>query len=472
MLRRPTDNSEPVRAGIYCRMSLASMNDTTKVDDQERIGRNLAATLGWQVANGCGHPFPNGVYTDNNRSAWQHNRKRGAWDQMLKDIEAGKINAIIVYHGDRLTRQPMDLEILIALSRTRGIKLASPTGVRDLNNDDDQFTLGIEANVYRKESASTSRRRKQQYERWRRDGRVRTGGPGGRSYGFETDGLTHLEAECELIREMGRRILAGESAGMIARDLNARGARTVKGNLFKHSTVRDLLSNPRYAGLMPGGESDAAWKPVLERETWEQVRVALAASAARFGPGSNARKYQLSGIAACGVCGTGLQVHRSAGGRPSLQYACEECGKVRRSLAHLDAYVSAVVVARLGNPGNPQGEMPAPDHAPEWASLARERAETEELLGDYTASAGRAPLLMRRLDAIDARMAELRELAGASSRDLLLSQYRGISLEEFKGLPLDVRRALVAATVTVAVLPASKKGPGFRPEDVRVVPVQ
>ena len=113
-----------VRAGIYCRMSLAIQDDTAKIDDQERMCRLTAERLGWEVID---------VYQDNNRSAWKHNRKRPAWDRMLADIEAGKINGIIVYHGDRLTRQPMDLEILISLSRTRGIKLASPTGVRDLN---------------------------------------------------------------------------------------------------------------------------------------------------------------------------------------------------------------------------------------------------------------------------------------------------------------------------------------------------
>ena len=189
-----------VRAGIYCRMSLAIQDDTAKIDDQERMCRLTAERLGWEVID---------VYQDNNRSAWKHNRKRPAWDRMLADIEAGKINGIIVYHGDRLTRQPMDLEILISLSRTRGIKLASPTGVRDLNDDDHQFQLGIEANVYRKESAATSRRRKMQYERWRREGRTRPGGRGGRAYGFATDGITQVPEECQHIRDMAGMLLDG-----------------------------------------------------------------------------------------------------------------------------------------------------------------------------------------------------------------------------------------------------------------------
>ena len=76
------------RAAVYCRLSVAAVGDTTKVEDQERISRELAKRKGWRVA---------GVYADNNKSAWQPNRNRPGWDQMLKDVEAGLVDAIVVY---------------------------------------------------------------------------------------------------------------------------------------------------------------------------------------------------------------------------------------------------------------------------------------------------------------------------------------------------------------------------------------
>lgn len=464
-------------------MSLAAMEDTTKVDDQERLCRATAERLGWQVGDSYGYPLPNGVYQDNNRSAWKHDRKRPAWDQMRADIEAGKINAIVVYHGDRLTRQPMDLEILIALSRTRGIKLASPTGVRDLNNDDDQFTLGIEANVYRKESAATSRRRKAQYDRWRREGRVRPGGRGGRAYGFKTDGITHVPEECQHIRDMAAMLLAGEPTGALVRDAAERGALTPAGKPFTHSTVRKMLSRPRYVGLMPDGENTAAWAPVLDRLDWERVCEILAAKTATFAYATNARRWLLSGIAVCGapegdgICGAPLQLRPSKGrGRQEYEngYACNRagCRKAYRSAPHLDAYVAAAVVAYLNNPRNPRAQVPdAPDMAAEWEALTSERAETEKLVQSYGASAGRLALLMARLDTIDARMAQLRELTAGDGRSRLLEQYAGITREEWEALTLDVKRALVAACFRVTVLPASRRGPGFRTEDVRLEPL-
>lgn len=459
-------------------MSLAVMDDTTKVDDQERIGREVANRRGWTVADGCGHPRKDGVYTDNNRSAWQRNRKRPAWDQMLKDVEAGKINAIVVYHGDRLIRQPYDLEVLINLAYGKGVKLASPTGDRDLSKSDDLYIVRIESAGQCRESDRTSERRKAQYARWRREGRVRPGGRGGRSYGFATDGLTQVPAECDHIREMAAMLLAGEPTGALVRDAAARGALTPAGRPFTHGTIRKMLARARYAGLMPDGENKAAWEPVLDRETWERVRDVLDGKAATFASATNARRWLLSGIAVCGACGAVMQLRPSKGrGRQEYAngYGCTGCRKAYRSAPHLDAYVSAAVLARLANPLNPAAQVPdAPDMAAEWEALAAERAQTEKAAKDYRTSPGRLDILMGRLDGIDARMAELRELAAGDGRSRLLERYAGMTREDWEDedkTPLTVKRALVAACFTVVVLPAGKRGPGFRTEDVRLEPL-
>jgi len=347
----------------------------------------------------------------------------------------------------------------------------------------------------KRESANTSRRRKAQYERMRREGRVRPGGRGGRAFGFATDGATHLpadrcivatreeESEADVIREMARRVLAGEGVSAIARDVTARGWLTPAGAEFSHDTVRKMLARPRMAGLMPDGQGKAAWEPVLDRPTWERVRLVLGARAKRFGYATNARRWLLSGIAVCGAphgdgeCGAPMQVKPSKGrGRKEYAsgYACTRkgCGKAYRSAPHLDAYVSGRVVARLANPFNPAGRPPAEDRAAEWAILQRERDDTDALLADYTASAGRARSLAARLDQVDARMAELRERDAGDSRARLLERYAGITRGQWEGLDLSVRRALVAACFTVTVLPASARGPGFRVQDVRVEPAR
>lgn len=469
-------------AGIYCRISLARDGDTTKTADQERICRQLCERLGWDVHD---------VYCDNSKSAWQHNRKRKDWDRMLADVEAGVLGALVVYHGDRLVRQPWDLEMLLKLARGKGIRLASPTGTRNLDNDEDQFVLSIEAAMARRESANLSRRQKARYVRDRRNGKIMAQGPGGRRFGFCSNGVTPYPADrCEMetrrevseldvIREAARRVLAGEAANRIEADLVRRGWETPAGKLIQHGALKRWLVNPRYAGLMPDGEQKAAWPAALERQEWERVRFVLEQRAAAYPRGGgNGPRHLLSGIARCGADGCGRRMmvaHISSRGYRSVLYGCDKrhggCGKVWRNLAHLDAYVSARVIARLGNPLNPDGRPPSQDHAAEWAILQRERDDADELLGDYKASAGRARSLMARLDAIDARMAELRDRDAGDSRARLLERYAGITRGQWDDdylTPLSVRRALVAACYRVVVLPASGRGPGFRVQDVRL----
>jgi site-specific DNA recombinase len=449
------------RAGIYTRISLAALGDTTKTGDQERICRELAARLGWDVAE---------VYCDHSKSAWQKNRKRKQWDRMLADVDRGHINAIVVYHGDRLVRRPQDLSKLLDLADNKGVKLASPTGTYDL--DKNRLELWIRAAFAEEESQRTSERRQDQYKRWRREGRVRTGGRGGRAYGFAKDGLALVPPEVTIIQEAARRVLDGEPTLAIARDLTARGHRTPTGGPFTHGTLRKMLSRARYAGLMPDGVSPAAWQPVLDQATWEAVRGVLEAKAAGFGYATNARRWLLSGIACCGACGTPLAIktENRAGKTPGYRCIQQNCRRVQRSAEHLDEYVITRTIARLGNPANPPGRVPE-NHmlARELRTLIIQRSGTAERIRDPSRG-GQLDMLLDRLSAIDARLEQLRSLAAGNAQSKLLGAHTGITREQWNALPLTTRRALIAACYTVTVLPASKRGPGFNTADVRLAP--
>lgn len=458
--------AEIIRAGIYCRLSLARMGDTTNVDDQERRCRQLCEQRGWEVAE---------VYADNSRSAWQPNRKRPGWDKMLADIDAGRLDAIVVYHGDRLMRRPEDLGTLLGVARIKGIKLASLIGDRDLSNPDDEYILWIEAAGFGRASADTSRRMKRDIERRRRAGIANSGGRGGRPFGFATDGITHIPAETAIVREVTARALAGESVRHVATDLAARGITTTAGKPMHPLAVRRMLALPRYAGLMPDGVSAAAWEPVVSREDWETAQALVSGRASPLAPGHNARRYLLSGIARCGACGGPMQVLPSYTSRMgkviAARYGClaPGCRKVFRNLERLDLYVTVRTAARLSDPHNPPGRIPsAPGLAAELRALAEERTAIEAAITDHTK--GRLHLLLGRLDSVDARLTQLRELAGDNARSRLLHSHAGISRQEFDGLPLATRRALVSACFTITILPSSKRGPGFRTEDVRLAP--
>ncbi len=470
-MERNPRNSSPTNAAIYCRISLSRFDDTTKVDDQERICRDLAAARGWTVADGH-------VYKDNSVSAWRKDRKRPGWDAMLAAVDRGEVNAIVVYHGDRMVRQNSDLEQLIRMADTKGVRLAAPVGERDLDNSDDRYILRIEAAGACRESDNTSRRLKRYYERMAEQGRVRLGGRGGRAYGFEPDGLTLREDEAEMIREVARRILKKESVGSICRDLNARGFRTTAGNEFGHGSLSKLMQRPRLAGLVARHGrvvGTAAWPAILDREIWESVCLALTnkAEALGFVP-SNTGRYLLSGIALCSTCGKAIVVRHNARSQSLLGYGCvnPQCPrKVHRAVHYLDPYVEGAVIALLADPRVRQAMSPQiePHLAEELDRLERRRerkiAEFADDDSDFAAE-----VLRIAVGKIDRRIAELRAVLSANLQVRAVDGLFGVSVEEFRSLPLSRRRAVVAALLRVTVLPSTRRGPVFDAAAVKLEP--
>jgi DNA invertase Pin-like site-specific DNA recombinase len=120
-------------AAIYCRVSHVKDKDQTSVDRQERICRDVVESLGLVARH---------VLIDPNRSAWQRDRKRPGWDSLLKVAGNRGIRHVVVYHPDRLMRQPWDLEELLKISEEHGIILhgkashAAGTAGRDRRGHD------------------------------------------------------------------------------------------------------------------------------------------------------------------------------------------------------------------------------------------------------------------------------------------------------------------------------------------------
>jgi len=207
-------------AAVYCRISKAWDEDQTGVDRQERLCREVAERLGLAIVPGC-------VFVDNNRSAWQRSRKRPGWDALLGVIRAGRVAHVIVYHPDRLMRQPRDLEELLTLSDEHDITLHGQANRRDLSNADDRFFLRIEVAHSCRSSDDTSRRLRDALEDRARAGRPHASAR--RAYGYAPGGTAIVDSEAEIVREIFARYLDGDSPRQIAAELNERGIVTAKG---------------------------------------------------------------------------------------------------------------------------------------------------------------------------------------------------------------------------------------------------
>ena len=93
-------------------------------------------------------------------------------------IESGEIDAVVVYHADRLHRHPRELEDFIELCARTGTKLATVGGEVDSATHEGQLVARIQGAVARKESDDKSRRIRRKHEELAYAGKVSGGGRG------------------------------------------------------------------------------------------------------------------------------------------------------------------------------------------------------------------------------------------------------------------------------------------------------
>ncbi len=146
------------------------------------------------------------------------------------------------------------------------------------------------------------------------------------SFGYRVkDGiLVPDENEAIYIRRIFDSFLAGKGLYVIARELNAMGIRTHRGNPFENRTVEYILRNPVYIGKLrwnPEGRTrrdyfneniivaDGGHEPLVSVETWEAAQRQLDEVKSRWGYKSRPTtelKGWTSGIVRCAACGATL----------------------------------------------------------------------------------------------------------------------------------------------------------------------
>ncbi|MEU6295268.1 recombinase family protein [Streptomyces erythrochromogenes] len=493
----------PKSPALYCRLSYAPDGSLEKVERQEADGRRMGLNLGWP-AFCC-------VYVDNSRSAWQRNRKRPDWDRMLLtlDADSGRLIAgdpkanhhhdgIMTYHGDRLIRQPYDLELLLNIADTRRIPLASVSGVRDLSNPDDRFILRIEAAQACRESDNTSRRVRRALNARADRGLSQVGGS--RAFGFGVqigtrvkldpktgeeivvpvfDHNLHVPEEAEYAADAVDLQLAGLSQNGVVKWLNAR-CTTTEGNEWTTKTWRDYVLRPRIAGLIErhGELVKAAWDGIIEVDNWMDIKAIYEKSAEEYPYAGRERKYVLSTVAECGNC-DGIMRGRPVGGKDKprrktrySQLYCPVCKKVSRKNEHVDAFVKGRVLRLLNDPRfaielHAATDDGTPGISAQIAQLERRRAEKakqlEDLADDPDIDLG---LAMRAVASFDRKITALRAELATTEELRRLTRLVGITPDQWDAEPVEVRSATVKSLFRVVILPTTHRGPGFDPSSV------
>lgn len=463
-------------AAIYCRISRDRAGAGLGVDRQERDCRELAARLGWTVTV---------VHTDNDLSAYSGKRRPG-YRALLTDVQAGRVNAVLAWHNDRLHRSTSELEEYIDVCG------AVPThfvkaGQLDLSTASGRMTARITGAVARHEVEHMIERQKAAKLQAGRAGKYRGGR---RPFGFEPDGVTVRPAEAAAVLDATRRVLHRETLGSIAREWTAAGITSAAWHpplaVTKWTSIalHRLLIRPRNAAIVEHeGKplAKAKWPAIVPEDAWAAVCLLLGDPSRRRARSAD-KRWLGSGLFLCGVCNDGITTMRSASttggtsGPKRHTYRCKAGAHLARVAQPVDQFITDVLIRRLSQPDARLLLRTAPDVdtavlSAESDALRVRNAGLAEMFTDGVITRGELEAQRGR---IQARLAEIAaEMAGAAAGSPLEGFADADDVQAvWEAATVSRRKAVIDTLMVVTLLPAPRgRRPGggyFDTDSVRI----
>jgi DNA invertase Pin-like site-specific DNA recombinase len=215
------------------------------------------------------------------------NLDRPALQKLLKDIDAGRIDVIVVYKIDRLTRSLADFAKLVEAFDAKSISFVAVTQQFNTTTSMGRLTLNVLLSFAQFERELSSERVRDKVAASRRKGKW-TGGTVPLGYDAKDKKLIVNKAEAETVRYIFKRYLELQSFGKLVEDLDSRGIVTKRrdtkaekwngGIPFTYGPLAHFLKNRLYIGET--GHKDK-WFPgehaaIVDRKTFDQVQQLLA----------------------------------------------------------------------------------------------------------------------------------------------------------------------------------------------------
>ena len=267
-----------VRCAIYTRVSTEHGLDQefNSLDAQYEAGSayiKSQAHAGWTLVRSR---YDDGGYSGGSTD-------RPDLQRLLEDIRARKIDVIVVYKVDRLTRSLADFAKLVELFDAHGVSFVSVTQQFNTTTSMGRLTLNVLLSFAQFEREVTSERIRDKIAASKRKG-IWVGGNLPLGYQMQDGKIAIVEKEAELVRAIYRRYLELGSVNELLRDLNDRNIRTksrllstgvTRGGVpFGRGTLYYILSNHFYIGevkykdeILPGEQP-----PIMERTLFDAVR--------------------------------------------------------------------------------------------------------------------------------------------------------------------------------------------------------
>lgn len=369
------------RCAIYTRKSTEEGldQDFNSLDAQRESGETFVASQkheGWVV-----------LPTRYDDGGWSgSNTERPAMKQLLADIEHGKIDVVVVYKIDRLSRSLIDFVGLLQLFDRKNVAFCAVTQQFSTATPMGRLILNILICFAEFERSNTVERIRDKMAASRKRGKWVGGVPPlGYDVDYSSRKLVVNVAEAKTVRRVFERFSQTGSPTIVADELRALGVTTKawtsktgkvhtgvpinRGHLYKVLNQRLYLGEVAYKGGIYPGEHAA----ILDRKIWDRVHAMLAENHVSRGNHQRAAVPGfLKGVVRCGHCGSSMTMtYTKAHGKMYRYYRC-------------------VAVTKGTDDGCPLSQVPAGDLEAEVLKHLRRTFNTPSVLAAISSHAQRA----------------------------------------------------------------------------------
>jgi site-specific DNA recombinase len=202
--------------------------------------------------------------------------ERPALKRLLTDVSLGKIDVIIVYKIDRLSRSMLDFLNLVDLFERHGVTFVSVTQSFNTKDAMGRMALNILVTFAQFERELIGERIRDKVAASRKKG-LWMGGWTPLGYEVRNRKLIIHEQDAEQVRFIFRRFVQLKSATLLARELVAAGATNRYGHPLDKGVLYKLLHNRVYIGeaVHKGTSYPGVHEAIIDRALWDQVHAIL-----------------------------------------------------------------------------------------------------------------------------------------------------------------------------------------------------
>lgn len=291
-----------IRVAIYVRVSTQEQaKEGYSVGEQTDRLRKFCEAHGWIIVK---------VYVDAGHSG--ANTDRPALQEMIEDMKAGKLDKVLVYKLDRLSRSQKDtLELIEDVFLPNNCDFESMTEKLDTSTPQGRLFLGILAAFAQLEREMIKERMSMGRYARIKEGKFQGGArvPFGYDYEPALDKLVINEYEAMIVKMMFDAFTEGKPLYAIEHHMIEKGHTFNCGKVDRRN-MRYILRNKTYCGYQKHKNEwiPALHDPIITEEEYEKAQVILDANQERFNhsgyrDGIKLHSTNLGGLIFCGKCG-------------------------------------------------------------------------------------------------------------------------------------------------------------------------